>query len=141
MFLSGLALGNIKKPAERTGYLTAGAIQRRCRRENIERSSVRAPEAELEVHSLASKIGRNPRAGLGGIFGKAERRHRRANQLFDASSQKLRHARIGEESFGVPGKLKMKFSPMSPAGVQQAGGASFDIRCSAIAKEPKTVRE
>jgi hypothetical protein len=35
----------------------------------------------------------------------------------------------------------MKFSLMSPAGVQQPGGASFDIRGSAIAKELKTVRE
>jgi hypothetical protein len=35
----------------------------------------------------------------------------------------------------------MKFSRMRPAGVKQLGGASFDIRCSAIAKELKTVRE
>jgi hypothetical protein len=35
----------------------------------------------------------------------------------------------------------MKFSPMSPAGVQQPGEASFDNRCSEIAKEVKTVRE
>jgi hypothetical protein len=35
----------------------------------------------------------------------------------------------------------MKFLPISQAGVQQPGGALFDIRCSAIAKEPKTVRE
>ena len=41
----------------------------------------------------------------------------------------------------MPGKPKMKFSPMSQAAVQQPGGALFDIRCSAIAKELKTVRE
>ena len=39
----------------------------------------------------------------------------------------------------MPGKPKMKFSPMSQAGVQQPGGALFDIRCSAIAKELKTL--
>jgi hypothetical protein len=38
-------------------------------------------------------------------------------------------------------KLKMKYCPMRPAGVQQPGGASFNSRCSAIAEELKTVRE
>ncbi len=47
----------------------------------------------------------------------------------------------GRSSADVPGKLKIKFSPISRAGVQQPGGGLFDIKYSTMARELWTVKE
>ena len=52
-----------------------------------------------------------------------------------------RRDRRGNSTVVVPGRLKMKSSPMILAGVQHPGANPFAINRSTMAKELNTVRE